>query len=323
MIASEAQEYNVFIMSEGSAASPENRRNESSEVLFNPKSIAIVTGTLYSTWYEGETRHPLSADKVRGDLAFSTFTLAKNKGYNLVVIDGGSSDAFKKALEKKDIPFTMQIQAGGIGSSRRQGIEQSENTEGVKIICPTEPEKVSIVSDCIQIASLPILKNEADIVVLSRNNQSFSTYPQYQARQEQKANVLYNKILRSRGLLREEDPDLDFWFGARFFANRPDVTELFKEVFQFNKGNTTIDKLINLEMYSNVQFFPIVTALHKGLRVKSVEVPYKHPRAQTAFEEGNPSFDRKRDIQRRTITTELIHFIRMLENSPKSRLSKS
>lgn len=308
-------------MSENNASSQEIGNIESSEVLFNPKSVAIVTGTFYPTWYEGKPHDLLSSDKLRGDLAFSTFSLAKNKGYNLVVIDGGSSDAFTKALEQQNVYFEIQKQKGGNSPARRQGIERAETLQGVKVIVQTEPEKVSMVSDCIQSASLPILKDGVDIVVATRNEQGFSTYPRYQSQQEQRANSLCNKILRSRGLLKINDPDLDFWFGARFLINKTEVTVLFKEVFQFNKGNTAIDKLINVEMYSNVQFFPIVRALYSGLKVKSVEVPYKHPQAQTAFEEENPSFDRKRDIQRRTITTELIHFIRYLENSPKSRLS--
>ena len=88
-----------------------------------------------------------------------------------------------------------------------------------------------MVSDCIQLASLPILKNDVDIVVPKRNEESFSTYPKLQAEQEQKANKLYNQILRSHGLLKDNDPDLDFWFGQRFFANKPQIRELFKTIY--------------------------------------------------------------------------------------------
>ena len=93
-------------------------------------------------------------------------------------------------------------------------------------------------------------------------------------------------------------------------------------VYQYNKDNTALDKKINVEMNSNIQFFPIVEALHRGFRVKSVLVPYRHPQIQTAFEEGNLDFDIKRHTQRRTIITELVNFIRYLEGSPKTRLSK-
>jgi len=298
------------------------KASKSHEALFNPRSVAIVTGTFYPKWYEGKAKDPLSADKLRGDLAIHTFQSAQQQGFNLVIVDGGSSDAFKKALKQNNIYFEIQRQSGGQGPARRQGLEYAEKTEGVKVICETEPEKVSVINDCINIASLPILNDEADIVVPKRNQESFSTYPKYQSEQEQKSNELYNRILRLRHLLKQDDPDLDFWIGPRFIANKPDVTELFKIVYNYQKDNTALDSKVNPEMYSNPLFFPVVTALHKGLRVKSVPVPYKHPQVQTSFEEENQGFDRRRDTQGRTIVVELINFIRYLENSPKSRLSK-
>lgn len=301
----------------------EQNRSESSEFIFNPRSIAIVTGTFYPTWYEGDAKDPLSADKLRGDLALLSFASSQKKNYNLFVVDGGSSDEFKKALDRNQIAYEMQKQGGGYGPARRQGLTLAESIAGVRVICQTEPEKISIVSDCIEIASLPILKNEADIVLPKRDAESLSTYPVLQAEQEQKANKLYNKILRSRGLLKENDPDLDFWVGVRLIANKPEVTELFKKIYQFKKGTTAIDANVNVEMYSNPLYFPVVEALYRGLRVRTVPVLYRHPLIQTEFEEGKTDFDTRRFRQRRTITTELIHFIRQIENSPKSSLSKS
>ena len=259
---------------------------------------------------------------MRGDLALQTFKSAHEQNFQIVVVDGGSSDAFKKALEQNNIYFEMQKQKGGYSPARRQGIERAETLQGVKVIVQTDPEKLSMVSDCIQTASLPILKGEADIVVPRRDKASFLTYPTFQTQQEQKANKLYNAILRAHGLLKDNDPDLDFWFGQRLFANTPELTKLFKTTYQYRKDNTELDKKINVEMYSSIQFFPIVEALHRRLRVESVLVPYRHPQIQTTFEEDNPDFDRKRLTQRRTIITELIHYIRQLENSPKTRLSK-
>lgn len=310
-------------MPDGSTDSPENRRNESSEILFNPRSIAIVTGTFYPEWYAGDTKKPLSADKVRGDLALESFKSAQNQNFQLSIIDGGSSDAFKSALERNGISFAIQKERSGQGPARRQGLEEVGVSQDVKVICEIEPEKVSIVSDCMKAASLPILKGEADIVVPSRDAESFLTYPKYQADKEQNANKLYNRILHSRGLLKENDLDLDFWFGPRFFANRPEITKLFKGTYQYRKGTTALDKKVNLDMYSNPLFFPIAEALHKGYRVKSVTVPYRHPKIQKEFEEKQTDFDNKRDTQRRTIITELVNFIRYLENSPKTHISKS
>ncbi len=301
--------------------SPEVRNNEPSEALFKPESIAIVTSTFYPGWYEGEVKGELSADKLRGDLALQTLKSAQEQNFQVVIVDGGSSEAFKNALEQNKIYFEMQQQQGGYSPARRQGIERVESLQGVKVIVQTEPEKISTVSDCIQPGSLPILKGEADIVILQRDEESFLTYPKLQREQEQKSNKKYNDILRSRGLLKGSDPDLDFWFGQRIFANTPQLRELFQTTYQYDKGNTAIDKTVNVEMYSNIQFFPIVAALHQRLRIKSVLVPYQHPKIQTAFEEGNSTFDIKRHTQRRTIITEFVNFIRYLEKSDKSRIS--
>lgn len=305
----------------GQLNSPEAEINNSSETLFNPRSIAIVTGTFYPTWYEGQAKEPLSTDKIRGDLALENFKLAKKQNFQLSIVDGGSSDAFKKALQYNNIAFSMQRIKGGQGPARRQGIEEIASLPQIKVVCEMEPEKVSIVSDCMRLASLPILKGETDIVVPSRDAESFSTYPKFQAEQELKANKLYNDILRKHDLLKDKYPDLDFWFGVRFFANRPEINDLFKKVYHYRKDTTAIDKKINVDMYSNPILFPIVAALHQGLKVMSMPVPYKHPETQTHFEEGRLDFHRKRLTQRRTITVELVNFIRFLENSPKTRLS--
>lgn len=301
--------------------SPEIRNTESAEILFNPKSIAIVTGTLYPTWYRGAPKKPLTTDKVRGDIALQSAKSAREQDFNFIAIDGGSSEAFVNALRETDIVIDFQKEKGGQGPARREGLEKAEGLGGVKVICLTEPEKEPIIPDCVRIASLPILRGEADIVMPKRDPASFLTYPKIQAEQEQRSNDLYNRLLRSRGLLKASDPDLDFWFGVRILANRPEITEIFKKVYQFDKNEGMLHKKINVEMYSNVLFFPIVEALYRSLRVASVPVSYTHPFIQTGFEEGKWEFDSKRLVQRRTIVTELIHFIRRLESSPKSRLS--
>ena len=112
--------------------------------------------------------------------------------------------------------------------------------------------------------------------------------------------------MRAHRLIKKDDPDFDIYWGQRFFANKPEITELFKTTYQYRKDNTALDKKVNVEMYSNTLFFPVIQALHMGLRVKSILVPYTHPLSQTRFEEGNRDFDAKRYLQRRTIITELV-----------------
>ena len=73
---------------------------------------------------------------------------------------GGFSHFYRIRIGKFRIIFEMQKERGGQGPARRQGLEYAENTKGVKVICETEPEKISIVTDCIRIASFPILNNQ-------------------------------------------------------------------------------------------------------------------------------------------------------------------
>lgn len=299
----------------------EIEHGESKEVLKDPTSIVVVTGTFYPGWYPGEPKEHSPYDKVRGDLALQALLVAKNQEFQIALVDGGSSPEFLKKLKENEIPFEVQREKGA-GAARRLGVKIAQNLEGVKVICETEPEKVSVIADCLALASTPILNDEADIVIPKRSEESFSTYPHYQQKAEKRANKLYNQILRKHSLLRENEPDLDFWFGVRIFANRPEVVEFFRKHYQFKPSEAALHKIIKPDAYSNPIFFPVVAALKDGLRVKSVEVPYRHPKEQTQFEEGNPELDRRRDIQRRTIVTELVHFIRYLEDSEKSRIEE-
>lgn len=297
-----------------------NTETKSFEVVQQHPEIAVATGTFYPNWNQENPEGEITSDNLRGDLAVQSIDSAINQGFSVSVVDGGSSDSFIQLLKARKINFETQAVQGGQGPARRQALEMAERGSGVKVICQTEPEKVSIVADCLQIAAQPILRGEADIVVPKRKLESFATYPEHQARQEQNANALYNKILRSRGLLQDGEPDIDFWIGVRVFANQPEVTDLFKGQEKFSPNQNPVQQKVRVDMYSNPLFYPIVEALYRGLRVKSVVVPYVHPKAQTELEAGNEEFDRKRDTQRRTIVTELIHLVRKKEDSPKSRL---
>lgn len=293
--------------------------------ILDPKSVVVVTATFYPNWYEGPPKGDLTSDKLRGDLAIQTVRSAKDQGFQIVVVDGSKVPSFKKELEDIGVNYHEE---GGVkqpsqGSARRQGLDAAQNLSGIKIICETEPEKISMVADCLKTAAGPIAQDEADIVVPKRFEESFETLPLYQAKAEKRANKMYNQILRTRHLLNPEDPDIDFWFGVRLFANRPEVIDLFNRVYEFTPDERALHKNVKPDTYSNPLEFPIVNALHDGLRVKSVEVDYRHPKEQTEFEEGKKEFDKKRDVQRRTIVTELLHFIRFLEDSPKSRISKT
>lgn len=296
--------------------------SESLEAFKNPETIAVCTTTFYPKWYAGPVQEPTS-DKIRGDLALQTLNVAKNRGHQLSVVDGGSSPAFQEALRSQGIDFEME-RVRGMSPSRRQAFAKAEELPGVEVIAWTEPEKFSFLNDdCLALAAEPVLKGEVDIAIPARTEEGFASYPEFQAASEHRANRQMNSILRSRKLLKENEPDLDLFFGTRVFANRPEVRELFQKQYAFDarKGSELHEK-VKPEQYSDATFFPVTNALEQGLRVKSVTVPYRHPAEQTAIEQNNPVFDAKRNSQRRGIVTELIHLLRLQKNDGKSRLKK-
>ena len=210
----------------------------------------------------------------------------------------------------------------GMSAGRRQALEMASEFEDAKVVCWTEPEKISIINDCLPEATIPILTDEADIIIPKRDEQAFKTYPSQQAAYEQKANKLWNEILKKHSLLSEDAEDLDVWIGPRFIKNDKEILQLFLDKYEFQKRDLKVDDIVEPELWPNALFLPIIAALKKGLRVKSVDVEYRHPTEQTQSEENNETFNRKRDIQLKNIIITTMHFIRMLENNPKSRLFK-
>ncbi|MCL5433125.1 MAG: hypothetical protein M1524_03375 [Patescibacteria group bacterium] len=298
-------------------ASPERQVIPEYEV--NPRSIGIATATFYRNWYPGDVREENKNEKVRGDLALQMISESIGKGFQIAVVDGGSSEAFRHALTDMGITPHAEEEEGMSGS-RRQAFKEVSKLDGVKVIAWAEPEKVSIVRDCLPEAALPILQGTADIVVPRRDAAAFSTYPDYQVMYEQRANNLWNTMLRNHNLLPESAEDLDVWFGPRLFKNEPGILNIFLTKYEFNKRETAFDKIINPELWPNALFLPVARALYRGLRVRSIPVNYRHPNVQTAIEKDSDEFRRKRDIQYKDIIVCTIHLIRALEDHSRSRL---
>jgi hypothetical protein len=292
---------------------------EPSHETINPHEVGIASTTFYPGWYPSEAGENPSADKVRGDIALATFSEAHGKGYQTVIVDGGSSSGFLDALGETGVAIEAERDRG-MSASRRQAFEAVSSLEGVNVICWTEPEKVSIVKDCIPYALQPILSGEADIVVPRRDDESFATYPDYQVEFETTSNHLWNNILRRHGLLPEDAQDLDAWIGPRFFKNDPDIVKLFVDKYEFIYDVQSGLKKDAPELWPNALFLPIVAALKQGYRVVGVNVPYRHPAEQTAFEQDNDTFRQKRAYQQENILKTTVHFVRYLEENPASRI---
>lgn len=295
------------------------RFEPSPEREIDPHSIAVVTGTYYPTW---GTEKETGVDTVRGRLALEMIAKAKEKGFQIIVGDVGSSGEFLETLRKEGVVSNTK-KGQGMSAARQQTFGEAGELEGVQAIAWTEAEKVSLAEDCVTEGIRPIMDGRADIVIPKRGEDAWATYPPFQREIEQRSNRQWNDILRANGILPKDAEDLDMWFGPKFFKNDPDLLKIFMEKYSFEKrGDLALDKLVKPEMYTNALFFPIIQALADGYRVISVPVPYRNPATQTNMEKDNPEFRRKRDVQRKDILTNTIHFIRMLEGSLKGRLRK-
>lgn len=290
--------------------------------MISSSSIAIAICTYYPKWYKGKLGSIKHIDKVRGDLAFLTINKALGFGYQVVVTDGHSSRSFRRELLKiKGVNLIMR-RSPKRSVSKRQAIEKASKLPGVKVIVITEPEKVSLIDFIPQITE-PVLNDTADIVVANRNDELFkSSYPDYMYQSEIEANELYNELLKSFGFITKGE-EFDMFFGPRVIKNDKEIIPLFMKKFVF-KDKYALLKYFEPEEFSNVLFFPIVEALKKGYKVKTVEVNFIYPDLQKKNEEigDKELFLEKRKSQKMGILIDLMHFVSFLEKKSASRLKR-
>lgn len=286
--------------------------DKSSKDSFLSQSIAIATATFYPNWHPGKSNMN-HTDKIRGDLALNMIKKAKNKGFQIIVVDDSDNKEFKDNLIKAGIKPYKGSQKG-MSQSRQEAFKKASKINKVRVICWLEPEKVSVIEDCLPKAVLPILEGKTDIIVPRRNDRLFTnTYPDYQVKFEKENNRIWNELLKKYGIGAANDTELDVWFGPRFFINNPKIVSIFTDQYVFKADSQKeLDKIIQPELWPNAVFFPIIVALHKGLRVMDLEIPYKHPLEQMHAEKDNNEFREKRKFQQKSILLGSEFFIRML-----------
>lgn len=293
---------------------------------FDPSSTAVVTTTYYPNWYKGKLRSLKNTDKIRGDLALELIIKASKMGCRVVVSDWQSPKTFRKELKNLEGLIIVKRRSVKRSPSKRQVIGKATKLPGVKVIILTEAEKVSLITDCLPDIVEPVLNGACDIVVPKRDEELFrQTYPAYQYESEVEGNRTYNEELISHKLLDKSDNSLDMFFGPRVFASRKEVISLFMKSYQFNISNTSFPKwYFDTEELSNANYFPIVLALKKGLKVQSVDVPFRYPALQKQNEDllSRESFLEKRKMQRIGLIIELLHFVSFLEKSKGTGLNR-
>lgn len=292
---------------------------------FEYAHIAIASATHYPKWYRGKLRSVKHTDKVRGDLAVEFCKKVLNLGCKLVIVDGRSSKTFIKELHNIDKIQIFKRRRSKRSPARRLAIKIVSRLPDVKIIVLTEPEKISLLNFLPQITR-PLFKDEVDIIVPKREESFFkSTYPSYMHESEIEANKLYNEALRSQGLLSLKNEDLDMFFGPRIFINNKQVISLFMKRFVINYEKLMhSSEYLDPEEYSNTLFFPIVFALKKKLRIKSLTIPFEYPKIQKENEEkmANELFIEKRKAQRLSILLNLMYLIGFIKKESASKIKQ-
>src|SRR3989344_496073 len=250
------------------------------ELSFDPAKVAFALIPYYPKWSRGKLRSIKHTDKIRGDLALEFFRQAKKRGCHVVVVDGKSAKTFKKELAGIVGITIISRKVQKRAPNRRRALHVASSISGVEAIIFSEAEKVSLVTDCLEMMVKPILTNEADIVVPKRNDSLFkSTHPFYMYESETEGNRIYNEALRTQGLIPENHDALDMFFGPRVLHNDKKIIALFMRRFRIKVGKFSFPaEFFDTEDYSNPLYFSIILALKKRLRVVSVEIPFSYPK---------------------------------------------
>lgn len=282
--------------------------------MFDPKTVVFALITYYPEWYKGKLKDISHIDKVRGDLALKFIQKASSLKYNVVIAENFSSKSFRRRLHGFKRITVIKRRSNKRSPAKRQVFQKASKIPGVKVIIATEPEKISLINFIKDIA-MPILENKADIVIPKREKKLFRrTYPDYMYESEIKANKIYNRKLKEQNILHKESRNLDWFFGPRVFKNDPKILSLFFKIlpvkFQSSSENNHLDE------YSNTMFFPIVNALKKKYRVKSIEISFLYPQLQNKNESigVREFFIQKRETQRIICLKELMNFLKFLKS---------
>lgn len=280
----------------------------------NPKTIAFAMITFYPKWYNGKLRSLSQTDKIRGDLALKFIQKASYMGFQLVLADGKSSKSFQRQLKSFSNITLIKKLSPKRSPAKRQAFKAASKIEDVKVIVTCEPEKISIL-DSVPLYVKPILENMADIVVLKREENLFKkTYLDYMYQSETEGNKLYNEQLITHHLISKEEK-LDMFFGPRAFNNNSKILSLFLKKFHFQRNLKFLEEYFDPEEYANAIYFPILIALQKGLRVKSIEIPFAYPKLQKMNETigAKEFFMEKRKAQHIGTLIDLMYLLNHLQ----------
>lgn len=187
-------------------------------------------------------------------------------GYDVVIVDGSPNPFFRQAFVKIGANVYTSVKQG-MGNQRRKLFEIAINYYNKQpvIFLWTEPEKVDLIRLIPKIVA-PLERGEANIVIPSRTEKSWGSYPQFQIDSEQIANAVYLKVIGK---------PFDPMFGPVAFDTKTSAHfAICNPAEQFEAMDTYI------------QHFAPITAMALGHIVTSVPVDFFYPLSQRIEEES-------------------------------------
>ena len=249
-----------------------------------------------------------SIDEIRFVLACVMMEAAAEAGYQIIVIDGSPDPAIAEKFRNLGaLVFTEQTQ--GMGNSRRTAFFFALNyllndlNEPDSIILWLEPEKVDLIR-WIEAIVQPIEDGTATVVVPARSEESWNTYPGFQAKSEKLGNMTWQQTTGFQ---------LDVFFGpVAFLASK--LRQVFLEPPPaFDYPDTYIQ-----------QFLVLLLLMKQRLSWASVEIDFNYPQRQREIEEemashGGTDSDiiRKRQNQLRWLTEGFTQAAKKIQDSAR------
>lgn len=239
------------------------------------KNVVVVTAT--------KTDNPL--DDYRFTLAIQTCMTSVALGYDTIVVDGSADQLARELLSKTGAIVHKQSEVG-MGNSRRECIRHGLCNDA-SVVCWIEPEKVGMVP--VLEPMINMVNSGSDIVIPWRTR-LFEDYPMYQALSEARAAA---EISELTGLTH------DWLVGTRIMSKRA------AELMSMYVGRSIVDEAVQYDDNWGIHYVPVLWAYFHEYKISSCKVNYAHPPIQTAMESKSPEMDRKRDMQRTVLLSDM------------------
>lgn len=267
-----------------------------------------------------------SEENMRGDLAIMTMKRVVEDGYQLLVVDGGSPEAFRRAVIEVcgDAVNFREQKERGLGPSRHQAFREAGELPGVDVVVFTLAERLDYAQRGLRLGLDAFIERDLDMMLVGRA--SLDSLPERQAESERRCHRFIDTLLTRYGLLDESQVgEWDWYSGYHTFRNTPEVQEILAQRFTFAKDteNYPSEADVNPDLYSNALYIPLLHAFNSDGKIKAgtMKVDYRHPEEMKAFEDADAAVNQvRRRVQRNEICISLLHCARLLKGKP-SRLS--